>query len=101
MEYQDSKLGRIVNDLKNMATQLNVPILLMSQLSRDIECKISTEVTLLELSKHLKLGIMETPDSISSHTKLFAFKESSLWRLLVNDKSVTFLGQKETGHETV
>ncbi len=75
MECRDAELGRIVSDLKNMATQLNVPTLLMSQLSRDIECKISTEVTLLGLSKPLKRRIFEIANSISSYTELLVFSK--------------------------
>ncbi|ABX09466.1 Replicative DNA helicase [Prochlorococcus marinus str. MIT 9211] len=49
MECRDAELGRIVSDLKNMATQLNVPLLLMSQLSRDIEHRENKRPMLCDL----------------------------------------------------
>ncbi len=49
MECRDAELGRIVSDLKNMATQLNVPILLMSQLHRDIEYRENKRPMLCDL----------------------------------------------------
>tara|TARA_E500000331_G_scaffold96396_1_gene92940 strand:- start:907 stop:1830 length:924 start_codon:yes stop_codon:yes gene_type:complete len=49
MECRDAELGRIVSDIKSMATQLNVPILLMSQLSRDIEHRENKRPMLCDL----------------------------------------------------
>jgi len=49
MECRDAELGRIVSNLKNMATQLNVPLLLMSQLSRDIEHRENKRPMLCDL----------------------------------------------------
>jgi len=49
MECRDTELGGIVIDIKNMAKELNVPILLMSQLSRDIEYRENKRPMLCDL----------------------------------------------------
>ena len=48
-ECRDAELGKIVIDLKQMANTLQVPVIVMSQLNRDIECRINKRPMLSDL----------------------------------------------------
>ena len=48
-ESRDAELGEIVIRLKQMAQMLQVPVIVMSQLNRDIECRINKRPMLCDL----------------------------------------------------
>ena len=49
LECRDAELGKIISDLKQMAKTLEVPIIVMSQLSRDVEHRTNKRPMLSDL----------------------------------------------------